>query len=144
MKIKGWMLIIITVCIIVLFGFALAGHYAEASEPVCEMTIEVMSCTPDWFRSQTEVREYVKTTSVYHHPYIPDEYDCDDYMINLWKESLRDGRPIGMLLVMQYDENGDIKRYHASNFVIVGNRLYQVEGKFAVVKPIDGWESRLD
>lgn len=95
---------------------------------------EIMSgnITLQEFEAIGELRHYVILTGLpASHINGVAGWDCDDYARELYRRALRDGREIGLAMLLS---KVDGKWYcHLANFAIVGNRIYRVEAMYATV-----------
>jgi len=51
------------------------------------------------FRDKGELGCWVLSTGIHKNKYIKDDYDCDDFAIDLWKLGMKDNRLIGLLII---------------------------------------------
>lgn len=96
----------------------------------------------DWV-SVKEVREYVKSTGIPDRPYQETTNDCDDFAYQLYEQALSDNRTIGLFVVMKYTDR-KLTLFHMKNFVVIGNKIYQVEPQTGNTNPLGGWDARID
>ena len=96
----------------------------------------------DW-ETTREVREYVKSTGIPDLKYQERTYDCDDFAYQLYEQALSDNRTIGLYVEMKYKDR-KLTTFHMKNFVVIGNKIYEVEPQTGNVNPLGGWDARID
>lgn len=96
------------------------------------------------FLSIQEIRDWVKSTGIPDRTYTKD-YDCDDFAIDLVKQAISDNRSdeVGLYLVYRY-RWGRAPALHMMNFAIKGKYLYEIEPQTGNVRPLAGYEAKLD
>jgi hypothetical protein len=69
------------------------------------------------FESKVHLRIWLNQTGINQREYIPTEYDCEDFAIDLVKLALKDGYWMGLV------DSGE----HIYNFTMIGNNVYWIE-----------------
>lgn len=75
------------------------------------------------FESLDYLREWLASDSTSENTYIENDYDCDDFAVDLTLSALQDGYWIGLI----------ISANHMFNFTIIGNDVYFIEAETDVV-----------
>ena len=110
-----------------------------------EKVVERVVFTADlsqWFipwKSQDEVRQYIGKTIV-----LDSSYDCDNFMFGLRDYALQNRRDIGLLIILRVDQMNRVVSFHGKGFVIIGNRIYEVEPQTGNINPPQGWNAKVD
>ena len=118
----------------------------EVVKEVVKVVVKVVEVIPEMegefipFKSTDAIREYVKSTGIPDRKYVTEEYDCEDFALDLFRQSYKDRREIGLFLV--FNQNG--RRLHMKNFAVRGSYIYEIEPQTGNVYPLAGYEARLD
>ena len=92
----------------------------ESVRVVVREVVKTVYADRDEFREFEDIEDlrfWLNRTGINQREYIPDEYDCEDFAIDLAKMALKDGYWVGLV------DDGE----HIYNFTIIGNRIYWIE-----------------
>jgi len=95
------------------------------------------------FKSVWDIRQYVKNSGVPELRRTENDFDCEDFAFALCQQAVTDNVPMGMLLVLRYDD-GRLTDFHTKNFTWIGNHIYEVEPRNGNVWMLRGYEAKWD
>lgn len=96
------------------------------------------------FNSKSDVKDYILNDFQLKYRDNGEVMDCDDYMISLAEQAMKERRPIGIMAEMIIRE-GKVSWFHFDNFAIVGNQVYGCDAMYGTVGALAGYlDCRLD
>ncbi len=112
----------------------------------------IFSCAPamvptelDTFSDSYTVEEYVLSTGISYRTFSEETYDCENFALDLANQAVKDRKPIGSLLILEFEGDELLDTVHIQNFAIVGNRYVFIEPQTGEVSPYwEGWSVFLD